>query len=597
MAIKTSNELIYQDDLRELAEKIDAAGHGMKSVVKREFMQRYAISRNTLHKHLAKIGWKSGRKRRADAGKTNQDEATLIEIGVMLKESLRRNNKQTMHITLARSILAESNRKITVSNSRLAQLLRQINMDIKSQKQAPAAQSIVTLHPNHMHQADPSLCLLYYTPNGQQHVLRDDEIYKNKPQWVEKVGNLKCWRYVLTDHYSGSIIVRYYQARGETQENMYDFLLYCWKQLEGRTMHGVPKILYTDKGSAHTAGGIQNAIESLGVKWLDHKAGNARATGSVEGAQNIVETQFESRLKYEPVKSVDELNQFAERWYIAHGANSIKQYDSRLKRRGMREPMARTGIWQTIRQEQLKILPDLAVCKWLMVNDPKQCKVSQHLEVSFKFPGDKRVSHWDVAHIPGIGVDSMVSVQPLIMTRSDEQVGKQILIKITDYAGNETHYTAVNVDFDPVSGIKQSGAIAGEEFKNMPESDIDIAATRIARQAYPNMSLDEIEKQRKKNAVPLKNIDSLSHLEKIKTPAYMKRPGTAIDVPNKVQIETKPLSILKTKKALISMGLEMTESNDSLLRQWYPEGVLEDDLGDVFKRLNAPKTKLRIIGE
>jgi len=31
-----------------------------------------------------------------------------------------------------------------------------------------------------MHQIDPSLCLIYYTPKGQA-IMRDEEFYKNKP--------------------------------------------------------------------------------------------------------------------------------------------------------------------------------------------------------------------------------------------------------------------------------------------------------------------------------------------------------------------------------------------------------------------------------
>lgn len=594
MSITTSNQLHKQDALRQLAQDLESAKHGTKGAIKKAFMESYDCSLQTLHRWLEGVGWSSDRKTRADAGKTSQSEDVLVELGAMLKEGLRRNGKQTMHITTARSILKQSGRDIDVSNNRLATLLRQMNMDMKRQKMPTAKQSIVSLYPNHMHQADPSLCLLYYTPNGQQKVLRDDEIYKNKPGWVEKVGNLKCWRYVLTDHYSGTIIVKYYQARGETQDNMYDFLLYCWDKTKGRCFNGAPKILYTDPGTAHTAGGMQNALKSLNIQFEAHKAGVAWATGSVEGAQNIVETQFESRLLYHPVDSVEALNVFAEWWYNAYNSNTIPEYDSRLNRRGMAKPLARYEIWQTIRQQHLNILPPLELCRYLMVNDPIERPVYKELEVSFKFPGDNKVTYWDVAHIPGLMVGQKITVQPLIMTRSDDS-GKQILISIKDFKGNETTYTAAPVDFDRTSGIKQSGAIAGEEYISMPHSDADVAATRMARAAYPDMHLDEIEKQRKKNAVPLQDINSLDHLKDIETPTYMDKRGEQIDVPNRVQIEVKPMDSIDIAMTLKRKhGVKMDMEKNLLIKKWYPDGVFEDELEAIAQRLTS-QPALRVV--
>ena len=45
--------------------------------------------------------------------------------------------------------------------------------------------------------------------------------------------------------------------------------------------------------------------------------------GGVEGANNLVETQFESRLRFDPVHSVDQLNAAASAWAEAFNANAI----------------------------------------------------------------------------------------------------------------------------------------------------------------------------------------------------------------------------------------------------------------------------------
>jgi hypothetical protein len=135
-----------------------------------------------------------------------------------------------------------------VSNAHLGRLLRQRNLHAAAMKQAAPAVSMKSLHPNHVHQVDPSYCVLYYLPKRGggaesfiQRIAGDDEFYKNKPQNFERAASFRVWRYVLTDHYSGTLMVRYYQSAGESVENLYDFLLWCWSRHQNRPFHGVPK--------------------------------------------------------------------------------------------------------------------------------------------------------------------------------------------------------------------------------------------------------------------------------------------------------------------------------------------------------------------
>jgi hypothetical protein len=59
-------------------------------------------------------------------------------------------------------------------------------------------------------------------------------------------------------------------------------------------------MLMMDPGSANTAHSIRNLLRSLKCELIVNKPRNARAKGSVENAQNIVETHFESRLRFRP---------------------------------------------------------------------------------------------------------------------------------------------------------------------------------------------------------------------------------------------------------------------------------------------------------
>ncbi|MDE8731409.1 hypothetical protein PZH39_17215, partial [Desulfovibrio desulfuricans] len=85
-------------------------------------------------------------------------------------------------------------------------------------------------------------------------------------------------------------------------------------------------------------------VDQLDIKPLQHAAGNARATGGVEVSQNIVETQFEGRLRFMAVPSVADLQAKADAWRAHYNATQI------LRRAGN----TRNALWATITSEQLR---------------------------------------------------------------------------------------------------------------------------------------------------------------------------------------------------------------------------------------------------
>ncbi|MEJ1496358.1 MAG: integrase [Candidatus Sedimenticola sp. (ex Thyasira tokunagai)] len=588
MALQVSINQLLIDHLRNLACSLDAAGHGEKGSLLDEFCNLHGWKRQKLYRELNKIGWSSGRSRRADAGTTRQDEQALTELAAALKCGVRKNGKATMEIPNARSLLSANGRDFNVSNSSISRLLRQRKLDLASQRQASPHVNLRSLHPNHVHMVDPSLCLLYYTPNGKQTVMHDDEIYKNKPEWVEKIGNLKCWRYVLIDHYTNAVIVRYYQSKGETQTNLFDFLLYCWRKLEGRPFHGVPTLLVWDKGSANTATAIKNALKALQVETYEHKAGNARAKGAVEGANNLVEKLFESRLQYEPVHSVDELNIAAEAWVNAYNANRIPDYDARLKRRGMTQHLARFEIWQRIRTEQLRLLPDVEVCRYLLSAEPKSRKVRANLSITFSHPIAKRSLEYDLRDIDGIYPQLEVMVSPLVMAGTHH-----VIVQVADYKGDITEHVIGPVAFDEV-GMRVDSPVWGEEFDKQPDTVIDKAGKAADKVAYPDKDLEEIEKAKAKKEAPFGGLNAHSHLGEVYIPDYMNRPGTELNVPERASVEIKPLSLIQACRALVGiLGRKLEADENAWIRELYPEGVPEEELPALAERLIEQDQALR----
>ncbi len=578
MAFKESASLHQQDSLRELAKHLDDAAFGTQGKQVKAYAQLYGVSVQTVYRRLKKIGWHSERKTRSDKGTTSQCLNSLTDLAATLRLGVRKNGKVTMETPNAISMLAANGRTFNVSPSRINTLLRERRMNTKLQQQDRPCQPQRSLHPNHVHMVDPSLCLIYYLKDGSQHIITEDKFYKNKPENIAKIENIKVWRYVLVDHYSGSVTVRYYQSAGETQANLYDFLLYCWSQETGSVFHGVPKILVWDKGSANTSKAIKCALRALKVETYEHAPGNARAKGSVERANNETEKLFESRLRYEPVNNVDELNTAVEGWCNAYNTNSIPRYDSRLKRIGMREPVARYALWQVIRQEQLRILPDVEVCRYLLSSDQVDRKVRADLSVTFRHPCAKRTLQYDLSHIEHIYPRCDVGVSPLVYGNNP------IIIYCEDYKGDEYTYVVEPVEVDERTGFRVDAAIIGEEFKQQPDTMIEIQGKKADQAAFPDQSDEEIKKSKDKNAVPFNGeIDAHSHLQNVQTPSYMRRPGSEMDVPNRMHTEIKPLTITEACKRLVSEFGQIENLNYyELISKNFPDGVTDEQLRNLI---------------
>ena len=428
----------------------------------------WGCSKSTVYRELAKAGWSSGRRRRGDAGTTTVDPHALDALAALIKAGVRKNGKVTKDIPTARQELAYMGVTFGVGNARLAALMRARGIDIKSQKAPTPHTRMRSLHPNHVHQVDPSLCLLYYLPNGGQRIIEDNEAYKNKP-FLEGKTHLKIWRYVLTDHYSCATCVRYYNRAGESMETLWEFLLYAWgaKAMVSDVFHGVPRLLVMDKGSANLGGGIVNALKSLRVEQWTHAVGASRAKGQVESMNGIVEKLFESRLANEPVSGLDELNARATTWYAAHNAGTLAGYDSTLRRAGR----SRLDLWSTIRGEQLRDLPNEA--RDLLVSRPVPRKVAGDLTVSFRHPKVGASRPYAVGGLEGIRPGLSVTVQPILM----DQEGT--LLVTWRYQGETFSQEVAPMVLDE-AGFPVDAPVWGAGYARPADTYVDTAAKRLA---------------------------------------------------------------------------------------------------------------------
>lgn len=569
--------------LNNVAIKLDNVGHGQRGPVLDEAQAFLGVSRQTIYRQLKTVcGWSSERKVRTDKGKMSVSTDSLLALATMSRESVRDNGKQTMFTTTARGILEQNGHEINVSNATLNRLMRQRKLNAKAQQVANPVQSLRALHPNHVHEIDPSLCLIYYMKN-KQHIMRDRDFYKNKLENYTKV-KYKVWRYTLYDKASGMIIPWYVEAAGENQHSLFQFLMFAWGKQDGRLFHGVPQLLYWDKGSSNTSSAIKNLLDHLEVKYLEHEAGNARAKGGVENANNIVETQFESRLKFQPVSSIDELNHAAMNWAEAYNANRLPGQDTRLRRIGLAEPVSRQSLWQHITAEQLRILPSVEICQALMASREQERQVKADLTISFKHPQADSSLIYSLKGLDGITVKDKVSVRSLVYGDC------AIQIEVPRYDGEALIYRVEpDRNFDQF-GQRLDAPVIGEEYKSKGDTEIEQAAKAMDQVAYPNMTEDEIKKAKQKQVAPFGGkLNTLSYLDEINHPAYFEQKGNEIETPEHLKPAETTLTLTAALMRITSsIGRRLTTDENKWLSARYQDGVPEYLLDSLIRTFTTP---------
>jgi hypothetical protein len=591
-----------------LRERLNAAPHGERRAMVDAFATGLGRSANTVYNWLRDhAGYDSGRKRRADAGTSRLAGDTLQLIAAMRQEGLRQNGKQTLPLTVAMNVADINGADINVSASQLGRLLRQQRMDTASVAAARVTQELRALHPNHVHQIDPSLCLLYYSPAGKQHLMTESKFYKNKFENFNKV-KLKVWRYVRYDRASGVVDVRYFETAGENQGVLFDFLLWTWGKQEGRLNHGLPKLLLWDKGSANTSHAIQNLLDALGVRHETHAVGHAWAKGGVEQANNLVETHFESRLRFEPVDSVEQLNAAALNWARDWNANLIKHVDSRLVR-ASGEPLVRDDLWSLILRTPgaLIEMPSREVCAWFMAGREKERQVN-NLAVSFAHPELGRAARYDLrAWAEFIHNRQKVAVTPLLL--------RDGLLRVEiPRAGADPLVVEVEPvrDFDAFGG-DAAAQVIGEGYRRTPETAGESVARRLAVAAFgEGTTTDGAEALREKNTRPFaqlnngKGLTAHSHLGAEEAPQRLlpvagevateavRAAGRAVR-----EVQAEPLSHVEAAKRLRALvGGAWTAEHFAWLAQRHPAGVQEDALQAIADEIRGGKqmTPLRAVG-
>lgn len=554
-----------------------------RSAVIAEMCRVFGFGKDSAYRALKENGWENNRKKRSDAGTSSISDEDLSTAAAILQNSVRKNGKKTMSVENARSILLQNGFDIPVGVRQLSGLLKSRTLSTESTAKPSPHQRMRSEHPNQVHFADPSVALMYFAPNGKQKFLRDDEVYKNKP-FLEGRENLKCWRYVLTDHYSGTICVRYYAAAGENSANMYDFLLYAWGKKKDPlyNFHGLPELLIWDCGSANISKPVTNALKALRVETKPHLPGNPRAKGQVENANNIVECQFESLLHLEEVGSIEELNDAAERWCAAFNANMLEHRDTRIVRAG-RKIGSRTQIWNRIEKRHLRELPDEEICRQIFTTGVQVRTVGGDLAISFVHPKRKAATRYSLSHLPDIMVGQTVNVQPVLV--SDEALA---LVSYENARHEILSFEVKPIEYNEV-GFDIAAPVFGQEYKSQPDTVREKNAKALAALAASDGTA-EVPFAKVTDGQGFKT-HSLIHAE---NPWFKTQTGKQIEVAaGTVEVHDIFISAVEMAKRFKARAGYLPEGFIASIKKEFPDGVpaqLVDDLVAEYEGgMNAEK--------
>ena len=568
-----SAELATSDYFRDLATRLSAAGHGKCGELINGAANMLNISKQQVYRNLKQVGWTSGRKHRTDKGESEINESEIKFIVNLILEAAR-NNKDNMltwedAVDIAREHGAVKSNCHPSTYSRVA-LSKGLHPN--QLRSATPHQDMRSLYPNHVWQFDVSICVLYYMDDSGLKPMDKKKFYKNKPEYMEGIKKKRCLRYVMVDHASGAIFLKYYVAAGEDQETLFEFLMDAFTENAHPQdpFHGVPSVIIADAGAANKSHLITNLLQQLGVRYWQHMPGSARVTGSVEGAHQIVERRFESRLSMLTTENVDQLNDHAHKW--------MRWFNG--TRKHSRHGHTRYGMWQTIRENQLRICPPREVCEALLQTKPESRKVAGNLTISYAIKG-YGTKTYSVRHVPDIRVGDMVMV-----TVNPYEAPNVFVIEEGEHAKDYISCEPLEKD---EFGFNSDGAVWLESFGNHADTTANTTRKDMLKEAYGVETSLEVDKARSAKAPTFEGkVDPMTYMDDQHTTDYMKRRGTELNVPDRVSVEVQAMSMTAAIKQLIAdHNITVDNTTRKLLADGYPGGIFETDLDDAAERLNG----------
>ncbi|MDW7745867.1 transposase [Halomonas sp.] len=562
------------DELRHfdrVAQELREAPRGQKGQIVARAAQFLSCSKDRVYRGLKAAGWDAQRQRRRDRGASQVSREEAATVASIMRQSTRDSGKRLLSVEVALEIaLANPASGVTTraSADTYARVMREQGLHPDQVSRATPHTQMRSQHPNHVHQFDVSVCVLYYLDKGGLAVMDAKRFYKNKPENAAKVVNQRVLRYLITDHYSGAFYVEYFLAAGEDQETLFEFLMHAWPERDHPhdPFHGVPQMMVWDAGSANQSHLIRNLLDQLQVTHWAHTPGQPRSKGQVERTHDLVERDFEGRLSLMRVESLEALNAAAHTWMRHFSATKLHT----------RTRSTRYGLWQTIRPEQLRLCPPRELCEQLLRTKPESRKVRGDLTISYAIKGFESATY-SVADLPGVRVGEIVTVTV------NPYRAPNVFVALENGA---EQFECAPLERD-AAGFYLDSPVFGESYAAKPDTDVDANRKAMDKAAYGVETQQEVDKARGKRQTPFSGeFDPISYLAADTLPAFMARRGTPLDVAKATSVTLAPLSMIEALKRLRErLGRALSPDESDLVRNRYPEGVPEEQLDALVAEL------------
>lgn len=552
-------------------------------------------SLNTTYNYLKKYGaWESGKKPRKGKGETCVPEALCRKIAGLVICGDRANGKRPMCIKDAvkrweangEGIADPETGEVTMpSVETISRAMRRYGCHPDQLRVASPSVRMRTEYPNRLWQADASVCVLYrIRGTGNIGLMKEESYNEKKPENLIKIRNTRIVRYIVVDHCSGNFYLRYEQAAGEDAKGFLDTLIDAITDRGPQdVMHGVPEILYTDPGPGPASSLVTGFCGQMGITPAQHVPGRARATGSVEKCQDIVECKFESRLRFLEVPDVAQLQALADRWRRYFCATAIH---TRTKK-------TRNDVWLSIPAEKLRTA-EADVMHSIAAWGEVRCQVKDDFTISADTRTHYGVRRYDLRELGYHGLQ----VRDSVSVRLNPYKAPSIIAVIEKPDGEKLSFEVPPMQFDG-AGFDLGAPAFGEGFKAMPKTRAEKTLEAIKKEAYGVQSVEEADKMRRAGKPAYAGIDIMADVKE--APTYLKKAGTPLP------LEEKKADVPPMKRLSFALMMrrdhpdvwrdDNTDECAEWLRTRYPDTVPGNEIEAVIERMRekfAPKPARRL---
>lgn len=144
---------------------------------------------------------------------------------------------------------------------------------------------------------------------------------------MEKYGLKRIWDYFMVDNYSKAYMMMSFAPDprtpgallgGENTQDYITFLTWCFLQCGNPKIpiHGLPKIIFSDKGSGLQSKVMLTLLARLGIEVRTHMPGHASAKGAVEARIGAYKRSYGVTINRAKLYSLDELRHYDHQFMI-----------------------------------------------------------------------------------------------------------------------------------------------------------------------------------------------------------------------------------------------------------------------------------------